>query len=557
VAVVHSSRSLAARMTLRLRPLALALLALAALPAGAAADSWTTTGAMSTSRGDFPAALLPDGQVLAAGGFTNSFGTNTSASSASERFDPATGRWLPSPAFADGRGLQRASLMADGRVLMTGGMHPDLAVLDSATVFDPATNAWSRVAAMPQAHANHSQVTLQDGRVLVIGGYETRADASSDGASTAIALYSPTLNAWTVGASMPYYMANGTTTLLNDGSVLVAGGSSSYATRNVALRYFPTTNRWRIAGSFTDGRRAQVAALLPDGKVLIAGGETDGSRTLSSAALYDPAANSWTAVAPMASARSGATATLLPNGKVLVAGGELEAPAAVYPTYLRTAELFDPATNTWSSAASMATERAGASATLLSDGRVLVAGGTVDPYDSTASAEIYTPDGWPFPRGGGGSGGGGGGTGGGSGASGTPAISSLALSATSFRAAGSGPSVTAARRRRRPPVGTTISYRDAAAATTTFAVQRPAAGRKTGRRCVKPTHANRRKPRCTRWATVGHFTHADTAGPNSLRFTGRINGHKLHPGSYRLSITARIGHGRATAPKAIGFRIVG
>jgi hypothetical protein len=203
----------------------------------------------------------------------------------------------------------------------------------------------------------------------------------------------------------------------------------------------------------------------------------------------------------------------------------------------------------------MAEERAGASATLLADGRVLVAGGGVDPFTSTASAEIYTPDGWPFPRGGGSGGGGGGGTGGGSGADGRPAISGLALSATHFRAAGSGPSVTAARRRR-APVGTTITYRDGAAATATFAVQRPASGRRSNGRCVKPTHANRRKAHCTRWVTVGRFRHADTAGTNTIRFSGRVNRHKLHPGSYRLSIAARIGRGRPTTAKTIAFQIV-
>ncbi len=355
---------------------------------------------------------------------------------------------------------------------------------------------------------------------------------------------------------MPRFMANGTTTLLNDGSVLVAGGSSSHVTRNIALRYFPATNRWEDAGSFNGARHYQVAALLPDGKVLIAGGSLDDRTTLSSAALYDPATNDWTDVAPMASPRSNATATLMPNGKVLVAGGEA-ASGGIYPTYLRTAELFDPASNTWSPAPSMAEERANASATLLSDGRVLVAGGTVDAFDSTASAEIYTPDGWPFPRGGGSGGGGGGGTGGGggSGAGGTPSISRLALSATRFRAAGSGPSVTAARQRR-APVGTTITYGDGAAATATFAVQRPTAGRRSNGRCAKPTHANRRKAHCTRWVTVGRFRHADAAGTNTLRFSGRVNGHKLSPGRYRLSITARIGRGRASSPTLVGFRIV-
>ena len=448
------------------------------------------------------------------------------------------------------------SLLPDGRALLTGGGDFNVVrsvVFASTLMFDPATNSWSAAAPMPNAHDEHAQVTLPDGRVLVFGGFASNDDLVNDAADDHVELYDPARGTWTPGATAPNFMARGTATLLNDGSVLIAGGSSSNTLRNVAMRYFPATNRWRDAGGFTDARREQAAALLPNGKVLIAGGDGDArGDAIASASLYDPAANRWTAVAPMATPREDATATTLPNGKVLVVGGE-SAPAA----YLASAELFDAATNTWSPAPSMAQARAFHTATLLADGRVLVAGGDglVQRVTGTlADAEIYTPDGWPFPRGGRA---GGGGSGGGGAGSGTPAISKLALSVARFRAASSGPSATSARRpRARTPVGTTISYRDAAAATTTFTVQRPTAGRKSGRSCVKPTRANRRKARCTRWRAVGHFTHADAAGADRLHFSGRINGRKLPVGTYRLVVTARVGRGRASAAHTVGFAIV-
>jgi N-acetylneuraminic acid mutarotase len=562
VPVVHSPRS--PRVARACLALLLSLLALAAVPAGAAADSWTRTGSLVTGRLWHSVTLLPNGQVLAAGG-TDLPGFNSTATS--ERWDPTSGQWLGTPSFTTPRDRQGASLLPDGRVLMTGGQlnTPGAdGVLNSALAYDPIANAWSSVAAMPRAHANQQQVTLQDGRVLVIGGFESLEDLRVDGASDQAELYDPAAGTWRTTASTPYFMAEGTATLLQDGSVLVAGGASSETRRRVAMRYFPATNSWRAAGSFTDARAQQVAALLPNGKVLIAGGYGDGAAALRSASVYDPATNSWTEVAPMATARAETAAVTLPNGKVLVAGG------AQGSLYFKTAELFDPATNTWSPAASMGATRGRYTPILLADGRVLAVGGEGIESDARttsalSSAEIYTPDGWPFPRGGGGGGSGGGGTGGGGagggtgggpGAGGTPTISRLALSATRFRAAGSGPSVTTARKRR-APVGTTISYRDAAAGTATFAVQKPASGRRANGRCARPTRANRRKARCTRWVTVGRFTHADAAGPNTLRFSGRVNGHKLSPGRYRLSVTARVGGGTPSTARTIGFRIVG
>ncbi len=88
-------------------------------------------------------------------------------------------------------------------------------------------------------------------------------------------------------------------------------------------------------------------------------------------------------------------------------------------------------------------------------------------------------------------------------------------------------------------------------------MQRPANGRISGGRCVKATKANRSHRRCTRWTTVGRFTHADAAGPNRLRFTGRVKGRKLARGRYRLSVTARVGSDSASAAARIAFRIVG
>jgi hypothetical protein len=131
-----------------------------------------------------------------------------------------------------------------------------------------------------------------------------------------------------------------------------------------------------------NARENAVATGLANGKVLVAGGQ-GGSGFLASAELYDPGSNTWSSAASMANARENATATLLANGKVLVAGGD-------HGVYLASAELYDPASNTWSPAGSLVAARANDTVTLLADGKVLAAGG-VGSSGALASAEVYDP----------------------------------------------------------------------------------------------------------------------------------------------------------------------
>jgi hypothetical protein len=132
-----------------------------------------------------------------------------------------------------------------------------------------------------------------------------------------------------------------------------------------------------------------------------------------------------------------------------------------------------------------------------------------------------------------------------------PAISGARLSPTTFRAAGSGATLA---RTRRPPTGTTISYRDSAAATTTFAVLRATTGHRRGAKCVagKP---HRGQKRCTRYAAAGSARHADKAGAVKLRFSGRLRGHKLTAGPYRLTLTPKAA-GRTGRTVTLRFHVV-
>ena len=139
-----------------------------------------------------------------------------------------------------------------------------------------------------------------------------------------------------------------------------------------------------ITGSLATARNGHTATLLPNGKVLVAGGG-DGGSILASAELYDPASGTWSATGSLVFARFAHTATLLPNSKVLVAGGE-----GPFQSVLASAELYDPASGTWSATGSLVFARWTHTATLLPNGKALVAGGFSSfSGGELASAELY------------------------------------------------------------------------------------------------------------------------------------------------------------------------
>jgi hypothetical protein len=178
-----------------------------------------------------------------------------------------------------------------------------------------------------------------------------------------------------------------TSTLLDDGTVLiVAGFGSGTVIHRTAERFDPETGAFSNVGSLNDSRASHTASRLPEGKVLIVGGEGSSNfQSLSSAEIYDPEISGFLPTRSMEEARTMHTATVMTDGRILVTGGRtVENGETVWH---RSAEIFDPATERWTRTTNdMSMYRAGHRATLLSNGRILITGGS-----GTRVAEIYDP----------------------------------------------------------------------------------------------------------------------------------------------------------------------
>jgi hypothetical protein len=349
--------------------------------------SFSRTGNMTTARSFSSATLLPNGQVLIAGGDSNSGGNSTLASA--EVYDPDAGRFRAAGTMTTARRLHTATLLPDDKVLIVGGYGEAGGALASAELFDPVSGIFSATGNLGTARGGHTAIMLQTGKVLVIGGYGTNTYPDVAPAE----LYDPASR--TFSAAGAYVGQDGCdicppAILLGDGTVLFPG-------QYPAQLYDPTSDSFSPSGMVISDQSA--AAALTNGKVLLAGGE-DCCRRLSSAELYDPVAHVFASTGKMAWPRVWHTLNWLPNGMVLAAGGETDSCAGnscFFAGSVATAELYDPSAGTFLPTGNMAAARETHTATLLRDGRVLVAGGVsyggIGMFGgSLASAELYAPD---------------------------------------------------------------------------------------------------------------------------------------------------------------------
>ena len=329
------------------------------------------TGDMSTGRAAHTATLLPSGKVLIAGGDSCSFINyyqNCPLNSA-EVYDPGAGTFATTGKMSVTRVFHTATLLTNGKVLVTGG--PDA----SAELYDPASGAFVATGSMSVGRSSHTATLLASGKILIVGGQNV------SGPLLTAELYDPNAGTFTATGSMAAGRTSHTATLLANGQVLIAGGSSSTGTLATAELYDPAKGSFTVAKSMVSPRISHTATLLSNRNVLVTGGIADVANgvSLSSAEVYDVAAGSFGATTgPMMTARDSHFAVLLANGTVLVAGGSFGSSGSF------TAELYNAGSGTFTQTGGMGTGRALAAAVLLADGRVFVSGGS-----DTNSAELY------------------------------------------------------------------------------------------------------------------------------------------------------------------------
>ena len=341
--------------------------------------SFVLTGSMTSTRMEHTATLLNNGMVLIAGGISN---FNNTVLATAELYDPATGTFTATGSMTSPRYRPTATLLNDGKVLIAGGLSGG--DLTSAELYNPATGTFTATGSMTSVRDMHTATLLNNGKVLFAGG------SNAGGTSLAsVELYDPATGTFTATGSMTSARTDHTATLLKNGNVLVAGGGNASGALASAELYNSLTGTFTATGNMTAARENPIATLLNNGKVLIAGGSN--ASIVASAELYDAATGTFTATGSMTTARLWHTTTLLNNGNVLVAGGiNTPTPPALA---LASAELYNPATGTFTATGSMTDFRELHTATLLNNGNVLVAGGQegVSGIAPVASAELYLP----------------------------------------------------------------------------------------------------------------------------------------------------------------------
>ena len=310
--------------------------------------------------------------------------TFASAQTSSNSATSQPGQIIPTGNLSVRRFSQTATLLPNGKVLIAGGMERNGKYDASAELYDPRTGTFTATANMSSAREGHAAILLSNGKVLLAGG-----SSGPEGNVATAELYDPATGIFSRTGNLSGPRAHAAAVLLKDGKVLLIGGDGAHEDERLSSAeiYDPATGRFTPTGSMHVPREMHTAVLMKDGRVLVMGGSSTGSypnsRIEASAEIYDPATGRFTMTGSMNAVRHKLAAVLLSDGRVLVVGGSDNRD---WRGQYASAELYDPATGRFSNDGEMSFKRFKliATAVRLPDGRVLIAGGAERP-------EIYDP----------------------------------------------------------------------------------------------------------------------------------------------------------------------
>ena len=357
------------------------------------------TDNMTTDRVGASAVLLPNGNVLVVGGAVDS-----AMSATAEIFDKATETFALTGSLNTSRNGAAVTSLRNGQVLVAGGSDGTGNLLATAELFNPDSGTFSYTGSLVTARVGATATLLADGRVLIAGGFGSGTDILPRPRSTEI--YDSALGTFTAGPDMSVGRVEHATTLLGDGTVLIAGGAinsvgGGESTAKAEI-FDPATFAFiPVRGMTTDRTRLTLTTLNTGGALVVGGwnghaadAADDPPWDSAVGELFVPSATGFQKTGSMSTTRIGHTSTRLADMTVLVAGGvPLVQNVHQQPDRPMSAEVFDPGSGTFVATGGLITERAAHTATLLSDGRVLVAGGLDTNGTPLATAELYTNSG--------------------------------------------------------------------------------------------------------------------------------------------------------------------
>jgi len=326
------------------------------------------TSNMSVVRTHHQATLLNDGKVLITGGEDGAF-SNWTVYRSCELFDPTMNTWSTAPSMNNERRNHCATLLNDGRVLVTGGEDLDLDAIESCEIYDPQTKSWEYVSPMNYIKGEHRAIKLLNGNVLAVSRLNSGVSE----------IYDPYQNKWISTGSMIHEKGSGfTLTMLNDGRVIAIGGDvDAYG----AEIYDPQTGLWQaVTNNLKYGHTGHTSTKMQDGRVLIVGSELAGFKR--KAEIFNPIDNSFTETTDLFTESIYESSVLLDNGNVLISGfGDITSLSNT-----RFIKIYNPTTQTWTSGIYNFSGSFYPTATKLYDGRVLIAGGEI--IDATYSTAL-------------------------------------------------------------------------------------------------------------------------------------------------------------------------